>query len=216
MERPSASSERTGDELNSRGERPLADRPLADLLAQVAAQRPAPGGGTSAALTCALAAGLTEMAAAFTLAGERYADSHDAMQRVRERAAVVRHETLALAERELHSYEPVLEAMRLPPDASDRERRVAEALSQATDPPLAIARAAAEVAELGAEAADGGNLHLRGDAITGVLLAEAACRSAGRLVEANLAQLPQDPRTGEILELVTRGDAARRRVLDGD
>jgi len=79
---------------------------------------------------------------------------------------------------------------------------------------MAIARVAAEVAELAAEAAGGGNPYLRGDAVTGVLLAEAACRSASLLVELNLARLPLDPRLAEALELNARADVARRRALD--
>jgi formiminotetrahydrofolate cyclodeaminase len=42
----------------------LADRSLGQLLEQVAAESPSPGGGSSCALACALAAGLVEMAAA--------------------------------------------------------------------------------------------------------------------------------------------------------
>jgi methenyltetrahydrofolate cyclohydrolase len=38
---------------------------LAEFLDQLAARTPAPGGGAAAAVTCAMAAGLVEMAAAF-------------------------------------------------------------------------------------------------------------------------------------------------------
>ncbi|MGL1400167.1 cyclodeaminase/cyclohydrolase family protein, partial [Vibrio parahaemolyticus] len=41
---------------------------MTDLLGAVASRTPAPGGGSSAAWTCGLAAALVEMAAAF---GER-------------------------------------------------------------------------------------------------------------------------------------------------
>ena len=37
---------------------PLADRTLAALLSEIAAATPAPGGGTTAAVACALAAAL--------------------------------------------------------------------------------------------------------------------------------------------------------------
>ena len=44
---------------------PLADLPLGEVLERVAARTPAPGAGSSLALTCALAAALAEMAARF-------------------------------------------------------------------------------------------------------------------------------------------------------
>jgi methenyltetrahydrofolate cyclohydrolase len=46
----------------------LADRSLGQLLDQVAAKTPAPGGGSSSGLVCALAAALVQMAAAYAAA----------------------------------------------------------------------------------------------------------------------------------------------------
>ena len=133
-----------------------------------------------------IAAALVEMAA-------RFADLPH------ERPAELRALSLELAAAELHAYEPVLEAQRRgDPDA------VAQALSRAADSPLAIARAAAEVAELGADVAARGKKAVKGDAQVGVVLAEAACRAAGRLGEINLAGQPDDPRLAELAELKRR------------
>src|SRR5919197_1132935 len=148
----------------------LADRPLGQLLDEVADQSPSPGGGSSCAVACALAAGLVQMAAGFTLAHDEYAALHERMTAVRARAAELRADAVALAERELHVYGAVLDALRLPEDEPGRAERVDAALSDATDSPLAIARVGAEVAELAAEAASTGNRHLRGDAMVGALL----------------------------------------------
>ena len=86
-------------------------------------------------------------------------------------------------------------------------------MSEATDSPLAIARGAAETAELAAETAQTGNLHVHGDAVVGVLLAEAACAAAARLVELNLTGHPEDPRLEEAAELPRRALAARLTAL---
>ncbi|HET7047778.1 MAG TPA: cyclodeaminase/cyclohydrolase family protein, partial [Solirubrobacteraceae bacterium] len=96
-----------------------------------------------------------------------------------------------------------------------REARLRCALSDAADSPLGIARAAAVVAALGAELAVTGNVHLTGDAITGTLLAEAACVSAGRLVQINLSRVPSDPRLDEAAELTRQASAARAKALGG-
>jgi formiminotetrahydrofolate cyclodeaminase len=173
----------------------LADRTLTELLAEVAAATPAPGGGSSAACACALAAALAEMAGGH------------------ERPRALRARALELAEADLTSYAPVLEAMRLPADAPERAQRVHDALSAAADVPLAVAEAGGEVAELAAELALGGRRSHEGDAAAGALIAEAATRAAVRLVELNLADQPDDPRLGAAREHAARAWAARTRVL---
>ena len=162
----------------------LADQPLAEFLEAVAAATPAPGGGSSMAVTCALGAALVEMAA--RLAG------HDP-----ERLSAVRARALELAEEELGSYAPVLAAT----DAGQR----AAALVEASRPPLEVAELAAEVAELGLEVAHASSAAVRGDALAGILLAEAASTAASRLVEINLAESGAD-------ELLERARAARDRA----
>ena len=75
----------------------FADDTLSDLLDAVAAQRPAPGGGCSAAWTAAFGAGLVEMAASFTLARPRYAGVHHRMLDVRKQATLARRRLVHLS-----------------------------------------------------------------------------------------------------------------------
>jgi methenyltetrahydrofolate cyclohydrolase len=173
-----------------------ASRPFDELLEELADRTPAPGGGTAAGWTLALAAGLVEMSA-------RFADR----DRVAARAAELRARALELAEEELHAYEPVLEAKRTVGD-------VASALSAAAEPPLAIARAAVEVAELGAEVVRDGKESLRGDALTGVILAAAACTAAAGLAGINLTAHTEDPRLLEAVDLSARVAEVREEALE--
>jgi formiminotetrahydrofolate cyclodeaminase len=191
----------------------LADRTLGQLLDDVAAETPSPGGGSSCALACALGAGLVEMAAGFTLARDQYAERHERMAALGARAGELRAAALALAEEELHVYAAVLEVLREPAEQPGRAKRLDAALSDAADSPLAVARAAAEVAEYAAEVAGTGNRHLRGDAVSGALLAEAACAAAARLAEINLTGRPTDPRRAEASELPERALRARLAAL---
>lgn len=174
----------------------------------MAARRPAPGGGASAAWTCAFAAALTEMSAAFTR-GDGPGGGGTAVEA---RAQQLRRSALELAERELDSYAPVLEAMRSQPGPG-RRQSIQAALSDAAEAPLAIARRAAEVAELGLVALRNGRDQLRGDAVTGILLAEAACASAVQLVELNLSGVADDVRRTEVRRLAERAFAARCAAL---
>jgi formiminotetrahydrofolate cyclodeaminase len=159
----------------------LSKQPLDEFLANVAAATPAPGGGSSAGVTAALAAALVEMAARMPSSqaarAERAADAPAS-----DRAAALRARALRLAEEELSSYAPVLEAR----DEHEREL----ALAAASEPPAKIAETAAEVAELGVEVAASSSPSVRGDALTGVVLAEAAASAAFRLVEINVGSGP--------------------------
>jgi len=156
----------------------LSKQPLEAFLESVAAATPAPGGGSSAAVTAALAAALVEMSAG--LAGS---------SATVERAGALRARALRLAEEEMSSYAPALEAR------DDHERELA--LAAASEPPTDIAEVAAEVAELGVEVASSSSPSVRGDALTGVVLAEAAASAAFRLVEINVGSGPVFERARE-------------------
>jgi methenyltetrahydrofolate cyclohydrolase len=179
----------------------LADRSLGQLLDEVAEKTPAPGGGSTSGVACALAAGLVQMAAAFAAAR---ADTDERPAQVHARTEELRAQALALAEQDLGSYAAVLEALRLPEDTPGRAEQVDAALSDATDTPLAIARVAGEVATLAGEMARTSNVHLRGDALAAGLLADGACRAVLQLVALNLADRPDDPRLEEARELARR------------
>jgi formiminotetrahydrofolate cyclodeaminase len=177
----------------------LSEQPLARFLEDVAAPRPAPGGGSSTAVTVALAAALVEMAGAIAEAdADRVA-----------RACALRTAALDLAEQELTSFGPVLEALRLPQDDPERPARLDAALEEASRSPAEIADAAAETAELGAALLDATSPSVRGDAIAGCLLAEAAAAAAATLVEINLEGQPGHPLLNQAREARRRAGEAR-------
>jgi formiminotetrahydrofolate cyclodeaminase len=176
----------------------LADRPLRDVLDELAAQQPVPGGGASAAWACALGAGLVEMAAAY-----------GGLDAVGAEAGGLRARALELAERDGEAYAPVLEALRMDRADPARAERLAGALSQAAQAPLEIALAAARVAELAAVAVRDGSLHLRGDAAAGSAIAAGACEAAAGLVEIDVGgREPPDPRVAGVRDAVAQARAA--------
>jgi len=180
------------------GREPLADHTLSYLLAGTAQRTPAPGGGAGAAWTCAIAAALTEMVSAY--AGER----DTALLDVADRASDLREHALALADMDAEAYSAYLGAS---------EDGKAQALSAAADPPLLIARAAAEVAALATGAMLAAPKALLGDARTAVLLAEASAQSAAQLVVIDLAATPEDPRALEAKACADAAASARTRAL---
>jgi formiminotetrahydrofolate cyclodeaminase len=156
------------------------DQPVRGFLDQVAARTPAPGGGVAAAVTGAMAAGLVAMAARFSAtrlpgAGE-LADQADKLRRRLDQ----------LADMDARAYAAVLDAGRQPGDDGQRRERMREALLGAAHVPLEIAGIGVEVAVMAARLAEAGNPNLRGDAVTGAVLAAASARSAACLVDINV------------------------------
>jgi methenyltetrahydrofolate cyclohydrolase len=193
-----------GDQAMNQAEGTLADLPLDELLAQFAAPTPAPGGGSAIALACALAAALVEMTAGFAPSGQA--------GEVGPRAAELRAQALHLAQAELHSYAPVLEALRLPVSDEQREPLLREALSSASAALASLAAVGAELTELAAAMATTGSPLLAGDAAVAAILAASACRGAARLVEINLAGDPEDPRRRASAELAGEAVTAQEKA----
>src|SRR5205814_9191640 len=84
-------------------------------------------------------------------------------------------------------------ALRRPREASQREVQRQEALLGAVLVPLEIAGIGARVAVMAARLAETGNPNLRGDAVTGAVLAAASARSAACLVDINVRLGGLDP-----------------------
>lgn len=162
----------------------ISDQPVGELLEALSARTSAPGGGSAAGVALGLAAALCAMAARFS---DR---SLEGAAEAAEMADSVRLRALQLADEDAAAYGRVLAARRLPADvpAADREEALATAVAEAVAVPLEVAELGAELARLANEVASSGNPRLLGDAITAVLLAEAAAAAAATLVEINLAE----------------------------
>jgi formiminotetrahydrofolate cyclodeaminase len=190
------------------------DEPVRGFLDQLAARTPTPGGGGAAAVTGAMAAGLVAMAARFS--ATRLPDAGE----LADQADELRRRLAQLAEKDAQAYAAVLEALRLPRDASEREVQRQEALLGAALVPLEIAGIGARVALMAARLAETGNPNLRGDAVTGAVLAAASARSAASLVDINVELGGLDPGLSQraaqaAADADDAGDAARRASVAG-
>jgi formiminotetrahydrofolate cyclodeaminase len=184
------------------------DLPFEELLDTIAAETPAPGGGSVAAFVTEMAASLAAMAA-------RFAHDWDGAAGAVAQAETLRHRAAPLALEDAVAYENVLTAMRMPKELEPEVRNtlIGETLSRAADVPLAIAECAATVSELAAEIAVRGNQNLRGDAAAAAILASAAVRVATNLVEINLATTEGDDRIEQARAFVRSAETAARRSI---
>jgi methenyltetrahydrofolate cyclohydrolase len=168
------------------------EMPLSGFLAALADGTPAPGGGCAAATAVAIGAGLCAMAARLSA---RKLTADEAAE-LAAGASALQAGAAALIQADANSYQAVLAARRPAKVAADASQgdRVAAALRGAADVPLQVLGFAAQVASLAGRLAADGNPNLRGDALTGLFLAEAGARAAAMLVVINLAGAPDDDR----------------------
>ena len=161
--------------------------PLDEILRRTGEQTAYPGGGAASAAACASAASLVAMAARFTGDAADHAVIGAAIEAVIEADAAI-EELRGLADADAAAFGELLAAWSLPAEHADRPDRVAAAARGACDVPLRICQLGATIARHGTWLAVAGKRDLRGDAFTGVQLANAAVQAAARLVEVNAGE----------------------------
>ena len=187
----------------------LAALPLARFLDELEAPAPSRSGGTAAATTGAMAAALVTMVG-------RTSPEWSEGPGIAAQARSLRARLLELGDADARAYAAVIVASRGHVDvpAPQRDFALGQALITAAELPLAIAEAAADVAELAALAAGNGKESLRPDAAVAAALAEAAAHAAARLVEVNLATVAGDERSTRAADLVVAAREARTRATE--
>lgn len=165
----------------------------AEFLEALASSAPTPGGGSVAALTGALGAGLISMVCNLTLGKEKYQDVQAEVAQLLKESEELRRELMELMEADMGVYSKLSAAYKLPKDTEQdkalRTEAIQAALVEATGVPVSIARACARVVDLCPMAAKVGNLGAISDVGVAALLGEAALRSAELNVAINLGAL---------------------------
>jgi formiminotetrahydrofolate cyclodeaminase len=183
----------------------LTDLSLTALLEELAAPHEVPGAGSALAVALATAAAVVQMAA--RVSPESWAEAAG----VAAQAESLRERAARLVDEDAEAYQRALEA-RAAADAAERPERRDWALGRVTaaaaEPPLALARLAADVAELCAAAAERIEPRVHADVAGAAALAVAVARGSRELVAVNLTALPGDPRVEEADRLVAAATAA--------
>ncbi len=164
---------------------------LDDFLAQLGSAKPTPGGGSVSALTGALAAALGAMVCHLTIGKPRYAEHEAAMRAALAELERLQAELTRLIDADIAAYQQLAAAYRLPKEPPEpRDTALREALKPATEVPLRIAEAAAEVLDCLPPVVRHGSSLACSDAGMAALLAVTAIRSAALNVWINLRGYP--------------------------
>jgi len=183
--------------------RSLLDLTLREWLDELADSQGVPGGGSALAFAASTAAAVLTMIA-------RVSEQPG----LAAQAETLRARTLPLAQLDADTYEAALLARDTTEGLTPEQRdwKIGRAFAQAAEPPLEIARAGADLAELAAVLAESGDQRVRADALAAGVLAAAVVAGARQLVEVNLTALEGDARVAEANELAARAERALARV----
>jgi len=159
------------------------EKPLRDYLDDLAARRPAPGGGSAAALSAAIGAALISMVANYTVGNPKYKSDEDKVAVILKKAEAYRTRLLALVDEDVSAYEKLCDGIKNSPKGSQPPDGL---YKDAITPPLEMCRISAEALGICKEIAECGNRNLITDTAIAAILLEGAFFSAKFNVYINL------------------------------
>src|SRR5690606_23304577 len=195
----------------------LASHPFDELLSQVAAKTPTPGGGAVASATAALAAALAQMVVAYSVGKKSLAVHQAELERAAESLPLARHLLMQLADEDAQAYGLVNELTRPPEGEPPRTSGLPAALNASIQEPLAVIAACSHQPRRCERLAPITNTHLHSALAIAAVLADAAARASRWNVAVNAASLPDAAARDRALAEADRAlsdSAARREAVE--
>jgi glutamate formiminotransferase len=171
------------------------------FIEQLAAPTATPGGGSAAAASGAMAAGLAGMVASMSRGKKAYLQYESQLSEAIARLALIREELKSAIDADAESYNVVMKAYKAAKESTDGDRMIVAALRQATSVPLGVAEGAVEVRQIVASLKPITNPNMSSDLTTAIALAKAALEGALANVEINLKSIK--PETSEDQDFVS-------------
>jgi formiminotetrahydrofolate cyclodeaminase len=167
------------------------------FVEQLAAPTATPGGGSAAAASGAMAAGLATMVASMSRGKKAYLQYGPQLSAAIARLSQLREELKAAIDGDADSYHAVMEAYKAAKTSAEGDGLIDTALKQATSIPLSVAERAREVVRVIEQLGPITNPSMRSDLTTASALARAAIEGALANVEINLESLKDEHFAGE-------------------
>lgn len=168
---------------DERGGTVYIDRPMREYLDDLAARKPAPGGGSAAALTASIGASLMSMVANYTVGNPKYKKGEEKAARILAKVEKLRDELQGLIDEDVDAYVKLSKGMK---ENAGNAGRLDELYKEAAAVPFEICKIAAEALRLCGALTDCGNKNLVTDTAIAAILLEGAFFSAKFNVYINL------------------------------
>lgn len=193
-------------------------QPVAGFIEQIAAKSPAPGGGSAAALSGAIGAGLLVMVCEFTIGKKGYEAVNVELTEVRNRVDALRHKLTAQVDLDTWAFSRFRVANRLPEateaDREHKAREVAESTKQTIEVPRQTMHHCAAALGDALAIVSKGNPNTVSDAATGAEMLLAGLEGAANNVLINLLGR-SDAEALNLRDEVNEVRAKSRKLLDG-
>ena len=169
------------------------EQTLQTYLDDLASSKSAPGGGSAAAVSGAMAAALAGMVCHLTLGKEKYADVQEEITTLLSQAEEHRQRFQQLMADDITAYTRLSACFKMPRDSEDQRQIRLDAiqlcLAQAAQVPLEMSERAVQVAQICERVAEIGNTNVLSDVAAAAMLAASSGTSAAWMVRANLKSL---------------------------
>jgi len=182
------------------------DEPLKEYLNDLAARKPAPGGGSAAALSAAIGASLISMVANYTAGNPKYKAGEERIADILKKSETYRRELQALVDRDVEAYEklsagihPVRNSISNGMKKAAKDPAELDGLyKEAMKPPFEVCKITAGALKLCEGLARSGNKNLITDTAIAAILMEGAFFSAKFNVYINLKYIKDIDFVGEV------------------
>ncbi len=200
----------------------IKDNSLQNYLDTLASKSATPGGGSAAALMGAQAAALTSMVCNLTIGKPKYAEVETEMRALLAQSETLREALTGMIKADVDVFNRLMATYALPKETDDekvaRSAAIQTVLKDATDVPLACAKACAEVIALSRCAAEKGSSAVISDAGVAVMSGYAALKSAALNVYINAASLKDrefaEEKLAELTAILNGAEIASQEIYD--
>jgi glutamate formiminotransferase/formiminotetrahydrofolate cyclodeaminase len=174
----------------------LVERSVGGYVAELASEKPAPGGGSASALAGSLAASLVSMVSRLTLKRPEHEQHSAQVKRILQESEALQNVLLSLVDEDSRSFTQLMQAYRLPKEREEEKRtrsaEIQKGLKGAAEVPMKTAEKSADALRLAKTLAAFGNLNALSDVQTAAHLAYAASQGAISNVSINLASIKDE------------------------
>lgn len=171
----------------------LQDLTIKQFLEKTAANEAVPGGGSSAALSAAIATALTEMVANLTIGKKKYVAVEERMKQIATEMSANRTYLVDDIDRDADAYRLVMDAYHLPKETEAeialRDEKIEEATKIASLVPMEVAERAYNLLDAIIELLETGNRNAVTDGLVGLMTCRTAIMGALLNVRTNLGAI---------------------------
>ena len=159
---------------------------LGDFLDTLASNSPTPGGGSTAALSGAMAAGLVSMVCNLTIGRAKYAQYEEIAKEALIKSEQLRKNLMQCVIDDINEYNNVMSAFKISKEDPERSNKIQDAYKQAIEPPKNTVMYCGEVVNLAKDLIGKTNAAAVSDLYSAIYLARCGVLCADENITINL------------------------------